>query len=319
MLNYVDVLLLLIIGLSVLSGWQKGFLIGMLDLFRWIGSLLIALHLYPYAAGLLPGVVDWSEAWITPAAFFLVFVLANLLLHYLGYLLLNRIPEEAHERKVNRALGILPGLVNGLITAAIAAVVLMLLPLSEGIRTQVRESRLANWLASKTERAETALSPIFGGAVERTLTRLAVRPASDELVKLPFAMTDAPPRPDLENQMLNLVNRERQKVSLPPLQPDPELTAVARRHSADMMARSYFSHMTPDGVSPEERIRAARVRFRVSGENLAIAPTLTVAHNGLMNSPGHRANILESRFGRAGIGILDGGVYGLVITQNFRN
>ncbi|MDQ3129497.1 MAG: colicin V production protein, partial [Acidobacteriota bacterium] len=44
-----------------------------------------------------------------------------------------------------------------------------------------------------------------------------------------------------------------------------------------------------------------------------------IAHTGLMNSPGHRANILQPNFGRVGIGVLDGGRRGLMITQNFRN
>ncbi len=63
----------------------------------------------------------------------------------------------------------------------------------------------------------------------------------------------------------------------------------------------------------------ADVRFLTAGENLALAPTLTVAHNGLMNSPGHRANILRPQFGRVGIGIMDGGLRGLMVSQEFRN
>lgn len=100
---------------------------------------------------------------------------------------------------------------------------------------------------------------------------------------------------------------------------DEELTPIARQHAADMFARSYFSHISPEGDTPFDRIRKARVRFFVAGENLAIAQTLQVAHRGLMNSPGHRANILRPAFGRVGIGILDGGVYGLMVTQKFRN
>jgi len=47
--------------------------------------------------------------------------------------------------------------------------------------------------------------------------------------------------------------------------------------------------------------------------------SVRIAHAGLMNSPGHRANILRPQFGRVGIGIMDGGVHGLMVTQNFRN
>jgi uncharacterized protein YkwD len=66
-------------------------------------------------------------------------------------------------------------------------------------------------------------------------------------------------------------------------------------------------------------MREDDVRFRTAGENLALAPSLQIAHTGLMNSPGHRANILRPQFGRVGIGILDGGRRGLMVTQNFRN
>jgi uncharacterized protein YkwD len=86
-----------------------------------------------------------------------------------------------------------------------------------------------------------------------------------------------------------------------------------------MFARGYFSHHTPDGKDPFDRMREGEVRFRTAGENLALAPTLQIAHNGLMDSPGHRANILRPQFGRLGIGILDGGRYGLMVTQKFRN
>jgi uncharacterized protein YkwD len=52
-------------------------------------------------------------------------------------------------------------------------------------------------------------------------------------------------------------------------------------------------------------MRQANVRFVTAGENLALAPSLQIAHTGLMNSPGHRANILHRDFGRVGIGIMD--------------
>jgi uncharacterized protein YkwD len=119
--------------------------------------------------------------------------------------------------------------------------------------------------------------------------------------------------------MLALVNKERTAAGLRPLAPDPELTEVARRHSADMFARGYFAHDTPEGLDPFARMREAHVRYLTAGENLALAPTLQVAHSGLMHSPGHRANILHPQFGRLGIGIMDGGIRGLMVSQEFRD
>jgi uncharacterized protein YkwD len=119
--------------------------------------------------------------------------------------------------------------------------------------------------------------------------------------------------------MLDMVNKERTKQGLQPLKPDPELTNVGRTHSKDMFARGYFAHVNPEGKDPFDRMKEAHVNFYAAGENLALAQTLEIAHTNLMNSPGHRENILNPSFGRLGIGILDGGFYGLMISQEFRN
>jgi uncharacterized protein YkwD len=236
-------------------------------------------------------------------------------------LLLRRLPKGTHERKWNRWFGVVPGLLNGFITAAITASLLLALPLSENVHRAASESYTANRLAESTTQLETALRPIFDEAVSRTFTMLTVRPEpeSNERVNLPYKVANTLPRPDLEAQMLELVNGERRKAGLKALEPDPELTEVARRYSTDMFARGYFSHASLEGKSPFDRIREAGINFRAAGENLALAPTLSLAHTGLMNSPGHRANILRSQFGRVGIGIMDGGMRGLMVTQNFRD
>jgi uncharacterized protein YkwD len=109
------------------------------------------------------------------------------------------------------------------------------------------------------------------------------------------------------------------KEGLKPLKADPEMTVVARAHSRDMFARGYFAHINPEGENPFDRMKKASIIFSIAGENLALAETLKKAHNNLMNSPGHRANILNPSFGRLGIGVLDGGDYGLMISQEFRN
>jgi uncharacterized protein YkwD len=119
--------------------------------------------------------------------------------------------------------------------------------------------------------------------------------------------------------MLALVNAERVERGLKPLAADPEITPVARAHSQDMFSRGYFSHYTPEGKDPFDRMKSAGIKYYSAGENLALGQTLRICHEGLMNSPGHRANILNPSYGRLGIGILDGGAYGLMISQEFRN
>ena len=318
--NLIDILLGLLIVLNLLNGYRRGFILGVLDLAGWGLSLLAGLRYYEPVARWLGAHVDWwSEIWDQPIAFVLVALVVGVLVHLIGYALLRRLSREVHERPTNQALGLLPGLANGLITAAIVSALLMALPLSEKISEGTRESVIANRLAGYAQSLEARLRPVFGEAIARSLNLLTVKPDSHERVTLPFTVSSSRPRPDLEKQMLDLVNQERVANGLQPLAPDPELTEVARRHSTDMFVRGYFAHDTPEGRSPFDRMHEANVRFLTAGENLALAPTLSIAHTGLMNSPGHRANILRPQFGRVGIGIMDGGMRGLMVSQEFRN
>jgi uncharacterized protein YkwD len=117
--------------------------------------------------------------------------------------------------------------------------------------------------------------------------------------------------------MLALVNGERTSRGLAPLVMDAALQALARAHGVDMFQQGYFSHTGRDGRSPFDRMHDAHITYTAAGENLALAPSTEFAEQGLMNSPGHRANILNPRFRRAGIGVLDGGVYGMMFVQEF--
>ena len=316
----VDVLLVLVVAAYVWQGWRRGLLIGLLDLVSWAGGLLFALHFYQSVARWIGPRVDlWDEAWDMPAAFLLTAAFALLTIQLVGRAVFRRLPAGAHEHTVNRLFGTLPGLVSGVISAAVLAALLLAAPLPDSARESARESVVANGLASYTEIAEDLLGPVFNPAIQQTLNRLTIHPESNERVELGYKVRDTRPRPDLEAQMLELVNRERAAAGLKPLAPDPELTEVARAHSADMFERGYFAHVSPEGESPFDRMTKAGVKFRTAGENLALAPTLQLAHTGLMNSPGHRENILRPEFGRLGIGIMDGGFRGIMVSQEFRN
>ena len=120
-----------------------------------------------------------------------------------------------------------------------------------------------------------------------------------------------------EQQMLNLVNQERAKAGLQPLQADLELTRLARLKSQDMINKGYFSHNSPTYGSPFDMIKANGITYRTAGENIAGNQSVQAAHTALMNSSGHRANILNANYTHIGIGIVEGGPYGMMFTQMF--
>ena len=318
-LNLVDLLLVVVVLLGMGSGWRQGFVSGALSLTTLAASLLFALVFHVPVASWLVRQSWVADPWAAPVAFGSTLVAASLVLGGIARALMRRLPYRVHAFGLNRWLGLVPGAVTGCIHAAVVAVVLTALPLSERVADEVRGSTLAERLGEPAERLEARLRPIFEPAVKRTMRSLTIAPESHESVRLPFSVARATPRPDLEAAMLVLVNEERVKAGLPALQADPQALDTARAHSRDMFARGYFSHIGPDGATPFDRMRANGLRFRTAGENLALAPSLPMAHKGLMDSPGHRANILQPAFGRLAVGILDGGRHGLMVTQTFRN
>lgn len=130
----------------------------------------------------------------------------------------------------------------------------------------------------------------------------------------------SPAAPDLsadEQRMLDLLNTARASEGLQPLRADADLTRLARMKARDMVDKGYFDHTSPTYGTPFSMIKAAGINYRHAGENLAGAPSVDTAHSSLMNSPGHRANIMSPNYTRAGIGAADGGPYGKMFVQLF--
>ena len=107
----------------------------------------------------------------------------------------------------------------------------------------------------------------------------------------------------IEQEVVRLVNIERQKAGLAPLQYSEELSRVARIKSQDMADNNYFSHTSPTYGDPFAMMRSFGIQYRTAGENIAKGYTSAQSVvNGWMNSSGHRANILNPNFGKIGVG-----------------
>lgn len=120
-----------------------------------------------------------------------------------------------------------------------------------------------------------------------------------------------------EKKMVDLINLERTREGLSALTPDLELSRVARIKSAEMIEKDYFSHTSPTYGSPFDMMKKFGITYRTAGENIACNQNVENAHEALMNSPGHRKNILSPDFTHVGIGIVDGGMCGQMYTQMF--
>jgi uncharacterized protein YkwD len=106
-----------------------------------------------------------------------------------------------------------------------------------------------------------------------------------------------------ESELLRLVNDYRLVLGLSPLLPSPVLDDAARAHSQHMIEHRFFSHSSPEGLTPGERLALARVDWTAVGENIASAySTPQAVFEAWMASPKHRANIESDLFTHAGVG-----------------
>lgn len=122
----------------------------------------------------------------------------------------------------------------------------------------------------------------------------------------------------LETEVVNLVNQERAKQGLSPLTQNWELSRVARYKSQDFINNNYFAHQSPVYGSPFDMMKAFGISYRSAGENIAkFQRTPTEVMNAWMNSPGHRANILNSSYTEIGVGVAKDSKGNLYWTQMF--
>jgi uncharacterized YkwD family protein/spore coat assembly protein SafA len=114
----------------------------------------------------------------------------------------------------------------------------------------------------------------------------------------------------IEHQVIQYTNQERQKHGLAPLKPDWQLSRVARYKSTDMMKQGYFSHTSPTYGSPFKMMRDFNISYQAAAENIAKGQTTPYAVvKAWMESPGHRANILNGKYTHIGVGYVSEGNY----------
>lgn len=133
-----------------------------------------------------------------------------------------------------------------------------------------------------------------------------------------YAVGNVPLMEGFEYQLFDLTNAERVKYGLEPLTWDEQVRLTARKHSKDMAKNDYFSHTNVKGESPFDRMKADHISFVIAGENLAYGQFSSIfAHEGLMNSEGHRKNILLKDYVYTGVGVAFNEEEHPYFTQNF--
>ena len=120
-----------------------------------------------------------------------------------------------------------------------------------------------------------------------------------------------------ENEVFDLINKQRTNNGLQALKVDEELQKVARIKAQDMVDNNYFAHESPTYGSPFDMMKSFKISYKTAGENIAANSSNSGAVTAWMNSSGHKANILNSNFNYTGIGVVSSSKYGKIFVQQF--
>lgn len=318
-MNYIDLIIIGVLIFFLFEARRLGFWIILVDFFSFLASLVIALIFYGSLADLLKNHLQLGRSISNAIGFLILSIIAEGALVLVLTRSVSKIPEKFKRNKWLNYLAIFPAIGETIVLSAFFLTLVLSFPISPQIKKDISDSLVGGTFVRETSTLESRLSEIFGGIVEDSLTYLTVEPESKESIVIPVTEVKLSVDESSELVMLHLINEERKKVGASELSLRQELVPVAREHAEDMWKRSYFGHYSPEGKDVGDRLESVHVEYRVAGENLALSPTTQIAHKGLMNSKGHRENILSTDYHRVGIGVIDNGYYGKMFVQIFSN
>ena len=318
-LNWIDWIILGVCVYYLIKGWEIGLIYLATNLVSFLAALWLSIKYHAPVGAFFADKFGVAKIWTTVLGYIVVAFVAEAVISELLGIVARKIPKKLITSRANQWLGSGLSFANGLILITFFLLVVTVLPLRGTLKQDIAASGLARPLVGLADRYGGNVRSTLDDATRQAIKFLTVQPESTERIILEVV----PPKTELtvdsasEAQMLVRINEERSKVGAAILTINPQIVPVARAHSRDMFERKYFSHINPEGKDAGDRLNDATVDYFVAGENLAYAPDVETAHRGLMNSEGHRKNILEPQFRHIGIGIIDGGVYGKMFTQNF--
>jgi uncharacterized protein YkwD len=323
-LNWIDIFVLAILFFYAVEGFALGFLVASIDFVSFALSFLAGITFYGYIASLLVKFLPISHGFANAIGFFVVAVAVEIAANIILKILISNvslfrffIPSVGPVKIVSKFLGIVPGLFSGILLASFILSLIIALPFSLFLKQSILNAKIGTVLVANTQGFSKDWNNIFGGAVNDTLSFLTIEPQSNERINLNFKTNKISIDKNAENLMLQLVNNERISRGLVALSSSDALAIVGTAHCEDMFKNGYFSHYSPNGLSPFDRMAEGNITFNFAGENLALAPSVDLAMKGLMQSPGHKENILSKDFHKIGISVVDGGIYGEMFCQEF--
>ena len=319
----IDFLLGLSLAAVLIRGWIRGFVKEVLDLLGLVLGVALAFRLGGPLGDFLADRFDVSSEWARLGSGIALFIVVGLAMglaaHWLGTVV--RLPGL---NLANRLLGAGFAAAWVLVIVLLAVSMLRVLPMPSAVDAALDESVIVSTVADPESLAQRAFQSVAGDSVLDTI--LALEPLvgdrrvileEDATLEIEAAEPDElDERPSGAQQVFELLNDARLEAGVAPLAWSDGLAEVARGHVVDMYTSGFVSHRSPTTGDVVDRVEAAGIRLYAVGENLALAATPRAVHEALMDSPGHRENLLRTAFDRVGVAAVDGPL-GLMVVQVF--
>jgi uncharacterized protein YkwD len=318
-LNPVDAAVIALIGIAAWFGYRAGFVATMYSLASWILAVAAALAFAGPVTTLVETLAGLPKPFAAPIGYVVTLVVVEALFSAAGYVAIRPIValvRRSAVSPVDRILGIVPATIRSIVIVAVAILAIEALPVGSDVKVAVETSRTGRVINAQIAALQPEIEAFTGQLGGSPLLVTRIGEDQTERLDLPDGI-DVSADPVAERQLFDLVNEGRAQNGVGVLVWDERLVPVARSHSEEMFKLKYFSHESPVSGSPFDRLKAAGITYSRAGENLAYAQSVSVAHRALMDSPGHRENILRPEFTRIGIGVINAGIYGRMVTQLF--
>jgi len=300
---------------ETLSGAKQSFS----NLFSLIISFLGGLFFYKILSGFIVTALSTPKGVSDATSFLFIAILLYIFSLRIFYIVFKKyqfvIPK--HISRITAGVG---AFFSFILTSSFILSLLLSFNVDASIKSSIRGSYLGNIILIRMQAVELSTRQVFGESIHETLNFLTLEEdEKNSSIPLHFHTTSVSIDEESEREMFLMVNNERKKNNLTSLSASAPLIKLARAYGIDMLEKGYFSHYTPDGFSPFDRLTQLSIPYNNAAENLAYAPDVRLAFSGLIKSSPHKKNILDSSFHKIGIGVIDAGIYGKMFVQEFTN
>ncbi len=319
----IDLIVIAVVLLLLMRGWYRGFVREAMDLAGLLVGIVAAFRLGPAVGSIIEAMAGVSDEAGRMIGGFVVLVAVGIGAA-VGTRLIERHARLPGLNLINRVGGAGLAVAWGVFLATLLLSLAVIAPMPPAVAGHLDDSAVARTLTDPDGVPQEVFTTLAGDRIVEALlnlrhvlgTRKVILEGDDTVTFPPVAGDDLEADPAAATDVFERLNRARVDEGLDPLAWSPALAQVGAGHAAEMYLDGYFSHVSPETGTVGERLAAAGIVYVIAGENLALAATPGEVHDGLMGSPGHRANILRPEFRRIGIAVVAGPL-GLMTVQVF--